>query len=455
MKRISLLIILFATSCTRVCHEYGETASGLIERRIGRDVQWECPCDEHPCIDSYVQELLEKPLSAESAIQIALLNNPQVQAFFEEIGIAHADLVEAGLFTNPVFEIESRFPLHQRLKTNIEYLITGAFLDLFLIPLRIKVASVELKKAELEAANQILNLAFDVRSTYYELLSEEHRYILAHETEELADMASEIAFKQRSIANINPLENEMVQANLFEARIEVDQAMAKIIPLREKLKRLLGLSQDMCLNLCGQELDTRWIGSYCLCCLENVALESRLDLQAARFDLLRHARTLGLKQWWTYTDLQAGLAGERDTDGVNTLGFGLAGQIPIFNYGQAARMRIFAEMRQRHREIEAMEISILSEVREAYKAIENQVRMIQQAYQHLLPAQQKILQLSEGLYNVMDLGVFRMIDAKRHELAIRRQYLDMLKDYSVAQVQLDRALGGNLHRLISQEGVEQ
>ena len=57
-----------------------------------------------------LQALLEGELTTNAAVQIALLNNAALQATFEELGIAQAELVQAGLLKNPVFAGHVRFP---------------------------------------------------------------------------------------------------------------------------------------------------------------------------------------------------------------------------------------------------------------------------------------------------------------------------------------------------------
>jgi cobalt-zinc-cadmium efflux system outer membrane protein len=50
------------------------------------------------------------------------------------------------------------------------------------------------------------------------------------------------------------------------------------------------------------------------------------------------------------------------------------------------------------------------------------------------------------------LGIDRLIENKRQELEANRNYFEILKDYWVVRVQLDKALGGYLFRLLSQDG---
>lgn len=447
-----LLVGIFISGCSKIPPANDEVVSCIVAERIDSQVEWRKGYFQDERVQSFIQNLLKSELTADSAIQIALLNNPRIQATFEELGIAQADLVEAGLLSNPVFEVEIRYPHTKGLKTNIEYLLTTSLLDLFLIPLRTKLATTEFEQAKLKVSNEILNLAFDVRETYYELVAERQKIEYIQSIVELTSIVSEISTKQIAIGNINFLEFQMTQSRLLEAELELSQSQTELIQLNEKLNRLLGLESDDCLIL-PKDLpkDLDYTG-FDLCSLESIAIEERLDLQVARLELTRLSQMLGLKDWWTYTNLRGGLAGERDPDGsnVNLIGPGFSGELPIFNYGQAARMRLFSELRRAQNHLAELEIRVRSEVREAHKLLINFLRIINDYKDHLLPLQEKISASSEELYNVMGLGVDQLLENKRLELVAIKNYTDSLKKYLVSRVELDRALGGYLFKILMQ-----
>ncbi|MFI5343325.1 MAG: TolC family protein [Chlamydiales bacterium] len=453
MKAIGLAILLslVVSSCSPVPRGGEEQVAGIVQERVGKEVQWNQNGYEDLRVTAYIQDLVSQLLTVESAIEIALLNNPEIQAIFEEIGIAQADLLEAGLLTNPIFEIEVRYPHAKRLKTNIEYLITATFLDIFLIPLKTRLASTELEQAKLKVANEILDLAFEVRETYYKLLAELQMLKMKKAIAELTSIQAEIASRQNHVGNVYKLDLEQVEARFLKTDLEVDLSQEEMIRLREKLNRLLGLRTEIGLVLPEQlpeEMDYR---GFDLSVLESIALQDRIDLQVARFELIRFSRMLGLKDWWTYTNLNAGLAGEREPDGTNVIGYGLNGQIPIFNFGQAARMRIFAQLRQAQDRLAALEIRVLSEVREAHQLLMKDIKILNKYRLEILPLEHKIVGSSEELYNVMGLGVDRLLANKQQEIETYRNYLEILKDYWIDRVHLDYALGGYLFRLLPQD----
>jgi cobalt-zinc-cadmium efflux system outer membrane protein len=436
------------SGCSKIPPSDDGFVSCTIANKIGSEVEWSQGYCRDEKVDDFIENAIAHELTADKAIQIALLNNPKVQVLFEELGIARADLVEAGLLSNPSFEIEVRYPHIKGLKTNIEYLLTSSLLDIFLIPLRTRLAKTEFYQTKLQISNEILDLAFDVRKTFYELIAERKKIQYIQSVIELTSIIREISSKQLAIGNVNLLQFQLAQARFLEAELELARSEAETIRLKEKLHKLLGLSDPICLIFPPNLPEVDYYG-FDLCLLESIALQERLDLQIARSEITRLNQMLGLKDWWTYTYLRLGLAGEREPGGANLMGPGFSGELPIFNYGQAARMRLFAQLRQAQNYLIEMEIKVLTEVREAHELLMSYLQIIKEYQLHLLPIQDKISATSQELYNVMGLGIDQLLENKRLEIVASQNYTESLKKYLTTRVELDRALGGNLFQLFS------
>src|SRR5437868_7877967 len=78
---------------------------------IGHDLTWHPEGSEClACVSSAVQLPGAQPLSLNEAVELALINNPSLQATYEELGLANADVMAAGIFKNPVFSAAEKFP---------------------------------------------------------------------------------------------------------------------------------------------------------------------------------------------------------------------------------------------------------------------------------------------------------------------------------------------------------
>ena len=84
--------------------------STAVEARSGKRVVWNLGTELDAQVAQEVRALLHDTLTADGAIQVALLNNRNLQALYAELGVAQADLVQAGLLKNPVFDGAVLFP---------------------------------------------------------------------------------------------------------------------------------------------------------------------------------------------------------------------------------------------------------------------------------------------------------------------------------------------------------
>src|SRR3984957_12621435 len=139
--------ILAVTSLAVSARAREETFAGVqqsIAERTGKMVRWELDQAAHEQTLRDVRRLLRKPLTVESAVQIALFNNRSLQATFEEIGLSASELLEAATIPNPKIDLAIRFPDRPPSGTYIDYNAAIDFLRIIMIPLKKQVAKDQL-----------------------------------------------------------------------------------------------------------------------------------------------------------------------------------------------------------------------------------------------------------------------------------------------------------------------
>ena len=128
-----------------------EPASGPVEKavkeRTGLAVRWQQDAVAREAALAEARTLLKKPLTVNSAVQIALLNNRELLAMFEDVGVSAADLREAGMWRNPSFDLSVRFPDRPPSGANWEEAVASDLLDLLMRPLRKRVAADQDRKS--------------------------------------------------------------------------------------------------------------------------------------------------------------------------------------------------------------------------------------------------------------------------------------------------------------------
>ncbi|MEO6005302.1 MAG: TolC family protein [Opitutus sp.] len=396
--------------------------------------------------DHRVQSLLEQPLTTDSAVQIAVINNRTLRATFEEIGLSRADLMAASRLHNPTLGASVRWPDHAPRGPNVGLSLAVDLLDNLFIPLRRNVAGDQLAQAERRVAYEVLSLSAEVKTAVLTVQARQQFRARASAIAEVNDAAADLAQRQYDAGNINRLELANVQVSAQEAKLEMSRAETQAGIDREKLNRLLGLSGPQTNWTLAAELPALPEHEMDFSRFEELALDQRLDLAAAKGQVALAERALTLKRNTRFlpASVDVGAETEREVDGSRITGPTLELGLPIFDQGQADLARLSAEHRRAVANYEGMTNDIRSEVRELRDTL-LAARATSEFYNSTLLPQRRLL-LKETLlhYNAMQKSNYELLAAKERLLAVEREAIEALRDYWIARAQLERAFGGKL-----------
>ncbi|MGN6463829.1 MAG: TolC family protein, partial [Pseudolabrys sp.] len=124
--------------------------------------------DEAATVRQTVDRLKRRPLTADSAVQIALLNNRRLQAAYHELAMAEAEMVGDSLPPNPSFSLSR---IAGGGASELEAQVALDILALVTLPARADLAATRFRQAQLRAIEETLRTAADVRRTYYAAVS--------------------------------------------------------------------------------------------------------------------------------------------------------------------------------------------------------------------------------------------------------------------------------------------
>ncbi len=399
-----------------------------------------------------IESLLEEELTIEKAVRIALLNNPDLQATFQGLGIARADLLQAGLLKNPRFHNFIRFPKGDG-ETNVEFDIDHDVLDLIYMPLRRRVAAAEMDAAKLRVADAVLSLVAEVKTAYYELGAKEQARLLQKSVLEGAEAAAELGGRLYRAGNIKALDYENEKAAHQQAEIDFIQSETEVLNAKESLTRLLGFSGKEDWHIANKLPDLPEV-EIPLNRLEEQALKERLDLAAVRKQVEALRKKLTATRLGVFQNSEFGFNWEKDTNGEKVAGPEWGTDVPVFDWQQAAGARAKAELGQSEFTARSFEIQVLSEVRTARNRLVA-ARTITEKYQeNMIPIRQEIVRLMQQQYNYMLEGVFELLLTKQNEIIAHREYIENLKEYWIARAGLERAVGGKLPKVEEQQPMQ-
>jgi cobalt-zinc-cadmium efflux system outer membrane protein len=413
--------------------------------RLSERVHWNQGGDEDRRVAEEVRRLLSSELTVGSASQIALYNNPELQATYERLGVAQAEVVQAGLLHNPSISLHWGFRFGSVGDDEIYGSILGSFLDLFLMPLKKKLANAEFRRVKLEVANAVLEVAARVREAFY-VVQASTQIIAMRRTMLLGEEAAvELAVEQHNAGNLSDLDLSNEQAVYAQAKLELHRAEYQLLSDREKLTRLLGVWGFDVEYKVGAQLPALPEREPDLAHLEKLAIENRFDLAAAREEVRTADAALQVtKGTRMISGLNVGVQGHRDPDGPKTIGPTVDLELPIFDQKQAEVARLRAQLRAAERRADALAIAIRSEVREARNRLLAARTSIDYYQKALVPLRERIVALSQEQYNAMLLGTYQLLQSKQNELEAYREYIETVRDYWVARADLERALGARL-----------
>ena len=412
----------------------------VARERLNKDVKWPRDDGERDSVRSAVKELLVFPLSADNAVQVALLNNPGLQATYAELGIAEADLVQAGRMTNPHF---AYLRTRQGDERKIEWALTFPIIDLLTIPLRTRIESDRFEQVRLAVAGQMLFVATGTRKVWIDAVAAEERVRYLEQVKLAAEASSDLASRMEGAGNFSRLNRMREQVFHAETVARLARTRQGAVAERERLTRLMGLSGDDVAFELPERLPDLPADKPEFRDIEARAMTGRLDVQAAKRDTERLAGSLGLTRATRFINvLELGPAATKEDPEPWKRGFEVSLQLPIFDWGGARVAKAEAIYMQALHRVAETAVNARSEVREAYSAYHTAYDAAKRYRDEIVPLRKKIAEENMLRYNGMLIGVFELLADAREQVGAVNAYIEALRDFWLSESDLQAAFNG-------------
>jgi outer membrane protein, heavy metal efflux system len=415
-----------------------------IEQQHQLDIAWNTGSELDKQAAAKLGALLNQTLAVDGAVQIALLNNRDLQAVYSDLGVAQADVVQAGLLNNPIFDAAVKFPVSGTGRPDLELGAAMNFLNLLYIPLRKRVAVARLEEAKTRVTAAVLDLAGRVRKAFYTYQADEQMLELRQSVVQALAASFEISQRIYQAGNISDLDYLSERAQFEAGKLALRAAEVSVRQSREELNALMGVwgpqtqwkSAGRLPELPHQPLDTTD--------LERVSLERSLDLFQARQRIVSSGEQLGLTRWTTLIpEFSAGPEAER-SDGSWSVGPRIDFMLPLFDQGQAALGRTAAELRRSQQEYYSLGVRIRAQARAAGDRLAGASDRASYYRDILLPLHEHIVNETQLHYNAMQLGPFRLLRAREQQIQTAVGYVEALREYWLARADIGQILAGRL-----------
>lgn len=406
---------------------------------IPQDVVWTRDDASRSAAEQRVDALLAAPLSADDAVQVALLNNPGLQAAFNTLGIAEADWVAARRLPNPGFSIGR---LTQGAEVEWERSLHLNLARLLTMPMRADIEQRLFEQTRRELVLEVLRLAADTRRAWVRAVAATQTAHYQQQAMEAAEAGSELARRMAQVGNWSRLKQAREQSFYADASLAVARAEQAKLQTRERLVRLMGLPSADNVQL-PERLPDLPASLPQLADVEQQAMASRLDLQTVKLQSEALAKNLGLTRSTRFINvLELGIVHNSSNEAPVQRGYEISFELPLFDWGQTRVVQAESRYRQMLERARETAVNARSEVREAYALQHSQYAIARHLRDEVVPLKQRISEENLLRYNGMLIGVFELLADARSQIGSVNAAIEAQRDFWLADADLQMALVG-------------
>jgi outer membrane protein TolC len=436
------------SACQTLSPDAGmSTVADVAGQELGQSIVKVRSAEEAAQADAAVARMLRTPLSADAAVQIALLNNLGLQAAYNRLGAAEAVAVQMSRPPLPTFSLDR---VETSVELDIERKIIGSILALATWPSRSKIAGIRFEQAQLRAAEETLRVAAETRKAYWRAVAARQVLATLRKTEENAEASAKLAKELRQTGALSTLDHTQREVFAKEMSAQVMAARSQVSATQERLIRAMGLGGADLDRVLPSTLPQLTRTARTLHAVEQEAMDRRADLAIARLEAEALARSFGLTRTTRVINvLDASFISKTQKDVGESRasgdGFDIAFEIPLYDFGRA-RVR---EAEQRYLEAAHLlgekAINARSEAREAYSAYIAAHRIAAQYEREVLPLRETISKETELRYNAMQVDAFSLLQAARANAMAKVASIEAKRNFWIAYTDLSIAVLGGGH----------
>ena len=455
----AVLIALTLGGCASFTPDAGlGPAQSVAFTELGKDISKATNEAEAIGTQARVEQLLRRPLTPESAVQIALLKNRGLQASFNDLGVSEAQFVQATLPPVPRVSLSSA---SGDFSIEITRQVVVSLFQLATLPVRTAVAERRFQSAQYRAAEAVVRLAAEAQRQYYRTVAANQSVGFLEQALASAESASILAKSLGETGALNKLEQAREHAFYTELGAQLAKARVQQRVEREKLIRQLGLwGRDIDFKLPGSlpPLPGRLVSGKAL---EAQALEKRVDLRMSRLDLEALAGQFGLTTTTGfvsafdigYSDdyerskvFRVNESGGIDVERDKTFRRGVTADltIPIYDFGQTAVRGAKEAYLGAANRLAQRAVNARSQVREAYLRYRGNYDIARHYQTTVLPLRKTIQDQALLQYSGMLIDVTTLIVDARARILSNIQAIEARRDFWIASTDLRAAIVGGV-----------
>jgi outer membrane protein TolC len=450
-KRIGMLalpavaaLVLAGCASTTIEQNFAD-AQQLSRERLESELKWLTTDEAGRQAQHDVDALLDKPLSGDDAVGIALAYSPALQAMLYESATSSASATQSARLPNPVFAFEHlvRNDAGTR-ELELTRTLSLSLLDLLLLPSRLRLADYRQQTNRLFLATSVVQAATEARQAWISAVAAQQSVVYFGQVKATADASAELARRMQAVGNFSKLQRAREQAFSADAVAQLARATQAARSSREALIRALGLNEQQAAALkLPERLPDLPATPKDEASVAQVAMDQRLDVRMAQGSLEFTAREQGLTRITSVVNgLEVGVSSVSETGLASKKGYDLSVPLPIFDFGDASRTRARATYMAAFNRAAQVAVDASSQVRENYGAYRTAYDIARHYRDEIVPLRKTIAEENVLRYNGMLIGVFELLADSREQIASVVQAIEAQRDFWLADAALQATLIG-------------
>lgn len=431
--RCSLIVVLLlAAACAT--SGGGPTKEQLAERIRAQTGHGVRPSQGPPEIPSGVTP--DDGLTSEESVAIALWNNPDFAAGLADLGIARAEIAQAGLLRNPVLSLLLPWGPKQ-LEATARWPIEAIWQR----PRRVKAAKAAAEATAERLVVAGLSLVADVRLAHADLWTAEARRGLAQEAAVLAHRVSGIVRNRYEAGDISRLESEAAAVEASRADQDVARAALDVVLAADRLHQWLGAGERLAPEAIRTGPEAVAPGACAdVSALETETLAARPEVRVAELDIEAAGARLGWERSRAFTFVAVLDANAKGSEGFE-LGPGIDSDLGLFDRNQAGVLRAGSELERARARYLSARYAILRELRDAHARFGQADRALAAWRDDIRPRLEQQAGQTERAYQAGELPLLSVLDLARRLNEARSRELDAAAERRRALILLERSTG--------------
>ena len=396
-----------------------------------------------------------KNFNLRQAVEFARQNNGDLKALREEKGIREAGRIKAGLYPNPVLELEGRTGelTGSRFENSIAVGVSQEFLTMGKRGKRLQVAEKELEGFDRQVDNSARLLTEEVKTVFYDLLLAEKRVELAARAIDLNTQLLEVTNQRLEAGDIPELEVNLARVEVARSEGRKVEAERELHPARARLLAIMGLPPNEAASFSGSLEGNP--SAITVAELKGLALAKRPDVGVLEAEKAKGDAEIALARAERVPNITAGIGYQRENTAIevagdvvkdrdNLIGLKVSIPIPLFDRNQAGVREANARKGSAENRYLFARTVVEREVEAAYARLTAADKSLTIYAKDIIPQLEENLKLVQEAYRLGEVGILSVIEEQKKFFEVNDGYLSALHARNVAFIKLESAVAVDL-----------